>query len=106
MGFFGWLIKESIKADLYGGQIRKAVGELKKHSDDKVGCGMCGKGIVFKRDDWNYCYYEDYHDLNYTDSNEDEHFVICSHCSKRCDRCGKIYCVEHVSKHRCKNEMS
>ena len=59
-------------------------------------CDYCGKGI-WKGDPFYKCKDEECLDV---DEEKDGNLIYCKDCIKRCEKCDKFYCKEHIQEHK------
>ena len=54
-------------------------------------CDYCGKG-VWQKDAFFKCQEDE--------CKNDEEIIYCKDCAKRCDKCYKFFCLEHIKEHK------
>lgn len=61
-----------------------------------LSCDYCGKGI-WKGDAFFICKEEECHDLA---EEEEREIIYCKDCIKRCEKCHKFFCLDHIDDHK------
>ena len=103
------LIKDMIKARIYGSEIRGAIREARgEKSNISQALEMNSKRIqenlgVIKTDICAYCGSHVGKDKIKAKCMKALCLKwLCSKCAKRCKKCGKMFCPKHIKKHKCK----
>lgn len=103
MGLGKTLIKMAVGGAILGSVVKGAVREAKKSNigESRI-CRHCGQRFETGGGLCNSIHWS----LGFSEPQPEERnrkgVLVCSDCAKKCKKCGKIYCPNHIKNHSCK----